>query len=280
MIVGDADVIGPRAAGAGRCGVTFRLTTPAVLSRSEVFRDETLRTDLARQEAGWATARLVVVDDEGRTPVEWTDAPSAGFEVGDAGSWDRGGSARLRTRPTEGATPTEGAVLLGEQDGRGVLGGARQARRVRRGRPDRLGRPAHDRRRSSTGWARACSSPRSPSSTGTTPRATAPATARPTRVGRGGLAPALRGGRARGVPAHRPGRHLPRARRRLGRRGPRAARPPARLADRPVHGARRVRRGGGVARRVRAAGDPRGGRRPRPRRRPTSAARPGRSRAR
>ena len=97
--------------------MTFRLTTPAVLSRSEVFRDETLRTDLARQEAGWATARLVVVDDEGRTPVEWTDTPTAGFEVADAGSWDRGGSARLRTRPTEGATPVEGAVLLGEQDG-------------------------------------------------------------------------------------------------------------------------------------------------------------------
>jgi NAD+ diphosphatase len=97
--------------------MTFRLTTPAVLSRSEVFRDETLRHDLARQEAGWATARLVVVDDEGRTPVDWTDAPTAGFEVGDAGSWDRGGSARLRTRPTEGATPTEGAVLLGEHDG-------------------------------------------------------------------------------------------------------------------------------------------------------------------
>ena len=44
VIVGDADVIGPRAAGAGRRGMTFRLTTPAVLSRSEVFRDETLRT--------------------------------------------------------------------------------------------------------------------------------------------------------------------------------------------------------------------------------------------
>ena len=39
--------------------MTFRLTTPAVLSRSEVFRDETLRTDLARQEAGWATARKI-----------------------------------------------------------------------------------------------------------------------------------------------------------------------------------------------------------------------------
>jgi NAD+ diphosphatase len=97
--------------------VTFRLTTPAVLSRTEVFRDETLRTDLARQEAGWPSAQLVVVDDEGRTPVEWIDSPTTGFQVGDAGSWDRGGSARLRTRPTTGETPTEGAVLLGELDG-------------------------------------------------------------------------------------------------------------------------------------------------------------------
>ncbi|HEX5810993.1 MAG TPA: NAD(+) diphosphatase, partial [Pseudonocardia sp.] len=97
--------------------MTFRLTSPAVLSRSEVFRDETLRTDLARQEAGWPSARLVVVDDEGRTPVDWTDAPTAGFQVADAGSWDRGGAARLRTRATTGATPTEGAVLLGELDG-------------------------------------------------------------------------------------------------------------------------------------------------------------------
>lgn len=97
--------------------MTFRLTRPPVLSRTEVFRHETLRHDVARQEAGWPTARLVVVDDEGRTPVEWTDAPRAGFAAGDAGSWDRGGTARLRTRPTEGATPTEGAVLLGERDG-------------------------------------------------------------------------------------------------------------------------------------------------------------------
>ncbi len=86
--------------------MTFRLDSPPVLSRSVVFRDETLRTDLARQEAGWPTAQLVVVDDEGRTPVDWTDASSPGV-----------GGARLRTRPTEGATPTEGAVLLGERDG-------------------------------------------------------------------------------------------------------------------------------------------------------------------
>ena len=97
--------------------MTFTLTVPAVLSRTEVFRDETLRTDLARQEAGWASARLVVVDDEGRTPIDWDDAPRAGFDVGDAGSWDRGGSARLATRATTGDTPTEGAVLLGEAGG-------------------------------------------------------------------------------------------------------------------------------------------------------------------
>jgi NAD+ diphosphatase len=93
------------------------MTVPAVLSRTEVFRDETLRTDLARQEAGWAGAQLVVVDDEGRTPIDWADAPRDGFDAGDAGSWDRGGTARLATRPTTGDTPTEGAVLLGEAGG-------------------------------------------------------------------------------------------------------------------------------------------------------------------
>ena len=97
--------------------MTFRLTTPPMLSRAQVEREETLRTDVARQESGWPTARLVIVDDEGRTPVDWTDIPAAGFAIGDAGTWDRGGSAHLRTRPTTGATPAEGAVLLGERDG-------------------------------------------------------------------------------------------------------------------------------------------------------------------
>lgn len=94
----------------------FALTTPAVLSRTAAFRDETLRTDVARQEAGWPAARLVVVDDEGRTPILWDTAPAAGFDVGDAGSGDRGGPAHLATRPTTGPTPVEGAVLLGECD--------------------------------------------------------------------------------------------------------------------------------------------------------------------
>lgn len=98
--------------------MVFTLTLQPVLSRTLAFRDETLRTDLARQEAGWPSARLVVVDDAGRTPVTWSDAPSDGFEVGDAGSWDvgQGSSARLHTRATTGTTPTEGAVLLGEYE--------------------------------------------------------------------------------------------------------------------------------------------------------------------
>jgi NAD+ diphosphatase len=97
--------------------IDFTLTMP-VLSRTEVFRDDTVRADLARQESGWAKARLVVVDRQGRTPVEWSDVPS-GFSVADAGSWDvgHGSSARLKLRGTTGATPAEGAVLLGELDG-------------------------------------------------------------------------------------------------------------------------------------------------------------------
>ncbi|WP_300009423.1 NAD(+) diphosphatase [Pseudonocardia sp.] len=97
--------------------VGFDLLGPPVLSRSAVLRDEPLRTDTARQTAGWAAAQLVVVDDAGRTPVVWDTEPAAGFQVTDAGSWDVGGGARLRTRPTTGDAPPAGAVLLGERDG-------------------------------------------------------------------------------------------------------------------------------------------------------------------
>jgi NAD+ diphosphatase len=82
--------------------VTFDLTVPAVLSRGEVVRDEVLRADRARQEAGWPAARLVVVDERGCTAVRWDDGS---------------GAARLHTRPTAGAAPEEGAVLLGEHRG-------------------------------------------------------------------------------------------------------------------------------------------------------------------
>ena len=78
----------------------FALTSPPVLSRNAVLRDETVRTDVERQLKSWRSARLVVVDAQGRTPVEWADD----------------GSARLHTRPTSGDAPNEAAVLLGECD--------------------------------------------------------------------------------------------------------------------------------------------------------------------
>ncbi|QJY44876.1 NAD(+) diphosphatase [Pseudonocardia broussonetiae] len=97
--------------------IDFDLLAPPVLSRSGVLRDEPLRTDTARQVAGWPSARLVVVDPEGRTPVEWDAAPQGGFRAADAGSWDvAAGGARLKTRATSGDAPTPDAVLLGERD--------------------------------------------------------------------------------------------------------------------------------------------------------------------
>ena len=90
----------------------FALVAPPVLSRSAVRRDEPLRLDTARQLAGWARARVVVVDAEGRTPVDWTTRPpDGGWDVVD------GEGCRLRTRPTTGDAPPPGAVLLGEGDG-------------------------------------------------------------------------------------------------------------------------------------------------------------------
>lgn len=101
-------------------GVDFTLIDPPVLSRAAVARDEPLRTDLDRQLRGWRSARLVVVDAEGRTPVRWQDGPAAGgFRAGDTTTWDAaaGSGGLLRTRPTTGDAPPEGAVLLGERDG-------------------------------------------------------------------------------------------------------------------------------------------------------------------
>src|ERR1700754_3724153 len=91
----------------------FRLLTPPVLSRSAVLRDEPLRTDVDRQLRGWNAARVVVVDDKGRTPVDWGSAAPP------TGPWDsvRNRDAHLRTRPTSGDRPSDDAVLLGEADG-------------------------------------------------------------------------------------------------------------------------------------------------------------------
>jgi NAD+ diphosphatase len=98
--------------------VSFELDTPPVLSRSAMLRDEPLRTDTAGLLAGWPSARLVVVDTKGRTPVEWAGTPSSDSRHEEAG-WDivEGAGARLRTRPTTGDTPPEDAVLLGEAGG-------------------------------------------------------------------------------------------------------------------------------------------------------------------
>ena len=92
--------------------VRFELLGPPVLSRSAVLREEPLRHDVARQRAGWPTARLLVVDGDGRVPVEWSGrAPE--------GPWgmDTDGAARLVTVPTTGDGPPADAVLLGEADG-------------------------------------------------------------------------------------------------------------------------------------------------------------------
>lgn len=108
--------------------VEFFLLGPPVLSRSAVVRNEPMRTDAARQVAGWPTAQLVVVDDRGRTPIRpdavqpypiRPDAAARRSGAGDAGAGDvaAGAGTRLRTRPTTGDTPPVDAVLLGERDG-------------------------------------------------------------------------------------------------------------------------------------------------------------------
>ncbi|GAA4559687.1 NAD(+) diphosphatase [Pseudonocardia xishanensis] len=101
--------------------MSFELTTPPVLSRGTAARDEPLRLDADRQKAGWSAARMVVVDEKGRTPIAWDTAPAARFAEGDAAGWDAaaGSGATLRTRPAEefAPAPPEEAVLLGEAEG-------------------------------------------------------------------------------------------------------------------------------------------------------------------
>ncbi len=94
-------------------GLWFRLNAPPVLSRSVVMRDEPIRFERERQLAGWPKARLVVLDEGGRTPVDWGDTRRP------RDRWDMvsGSGARLLTRPTTGDEPPPDAVLLGEHDG-------------------------------------------------------------------------------------------------------------------------------------------------------------------
>jgi NAD+ diphosphatase len=90
----------------------FDLLAPPVLSRTAMLRDEPLRYDVARQCAGWPTARLVVVDAACRVPVAWDGRRPEG-------PWgmDSDGTAHLVTMPTTGTEPPADAVLLGEADG-------------------------------------------------------------------------------------------------------------------------------------------------------------------
>jgi NAD+ diphosphatase len=83
--------------------VRFELARPPLLSRATVDRSEPLRTDPDRLVAGWRTARVLVVDDKGRTPVEQ----------------DSSGAFSLVTKPALDVAdaPPADAALLGEQDG-------------------------------------------------------------------------------------------------------------------------------------------------------------------
>lgn len=91
----------------------FPLLAPPVLARSAVKRHERLRSDNARLVASWRHARLVVVDEAGRTPIDWGSRGRSDQE------WDpvSGGGARLVTRATDTERPPVDAVLLGEADG-------------------------------------------------------------------------------------------------------------------------------------------------------------------
>jgi len=79
----------------------FRLLHPPLLSRATVDRDESLRLDADRLAAGWPKARVLVVDDHGRAPMD--TGPS--------------GQPLLLTKPATGIgqLPPEDATLLGQQ---------------------------------------------------------------------------------------------------------------------------------------------------------------------
>nr|WP_255426329.1 NAD(+) diphosphatase [Pseudonocardia sp. C8] len=86
-----------------------------------MVRDEDRRTDPAYLRDSWPKARVVVVDEAGRTPVDWEVGPGRAFRETDAAAWDaaagRGGHVRTRAGTDLAAEPPAGAVLLGEADG-------------------------------------------------------------------------------------------------------------------------------------------------------------------
>ncbi|CAJ59073.1 putative NADH pyrophosphatase [Frankia alni ACN14a] len=109
----------------------FGLVRPPVLAGAALLRDEPLRQDTGRQKEGWASARVVLVDEEGRSPVRWGPRVE-GLGIGAvSGVDDADAGPRLWTRAaTEIAgSPPPDALLLGEADGVAywaVRGGADQ----------------------------------------------------------------------------------------------------------------------------------------------------------
>jgi NAD+ diphosphatase len=99
----------------------FDLTEQPVLSRNALDRDENRRADPAWLQETWAKARVVVVDEAGRTPVDWEVGPGRSFRETDAAAWDdaagRNGQVRTRAGADLAAEPPAEAVLLGERDG-------------------------------------------------------------------------------------------------------------------------------------------------------------------
>jgi len=81
--------------------IGFELMSPPRLSRATVDREEPLRLDTGRQLAGWPKARVLVVDDRGRSPIR-----------------EANGAFAVVTRPATdyGAEPPAIATMLGEQD--------------------------------------------------------------------------------------------------------------------------------------------------------------------
>ncbi|SFM93784.1 NAD+ diphosphatase [Pseudonocardia ammonioxydans] len=99
----------------------FELADQPVLSRNLLDRDERLRLDPDYVRDSWAKARVLVVDESGRTPVDWEVDPGREFHETDAAAWDaaagRGGRVRTRTGTDLAPEPPAEAVLLGEADG-------------------------------------------------------------------------------------------------------------------------------------------------------------------
>ncbi len=152
----------PRGAGAGRDRRMsapprdFGLLDPPVLSRNTVRRDEMLRTDLDAQLRGWPTARLVIVDAEGRTPVEWDGDGPAGRRLGPDGRQRRPPAHQ----PDQRGHPDRGGGAARRDRRRRVLGDPRRAGRGTRtappARPSATPRP----RTGATWWTCAPPAPR------------------------------------------------------------------------------------------------------------------------